>query len=118
MRPRSDCAAFLDNWMKTRQALLDGPAYFPALEPSGDQRAQVFASSPRQGNESVRLMYMFSMGVARRSILLSNAYFMPDDACLEMLEHAVARGVRVEIILPGKRIAAPVTRWVGFTGGC
>ena len=104
-------AAFLDNWMKVRRTLLDGPAYFPALEKAGDEFAQVFSSSPTQGNESVRLMYLMAIASARESILLANAYFMPDRDALAMLEDADRRGVRVELLLPGPHIDAPATRY-------
>jgi cardiolipin synthase A/B len=104
-------AAFVDGWLRTCGELLDGPAYFPALESCGDLRAQVFASSPRQGNDSVRLMYLMSIAAARRSIRMSYGYFVPDRDALTMLERAVRRGVTVEIVLPGPHIDAPLTRY-------
>lgn len=94
-------ATFLDNWMKTTGEVLDGAAYFPKLEPVGDAYAQVFKSSPTEGSESVRLMYLLSISSATRSIQIANAYFVPDDLALQTLIDAMKRGVRVQILLPG-----------------
>ena len=97
-------AGFLDNWLKTHSEVLHGEDYFPALVPVGDASAQVFLSSSREGSESVRMMYLLSIAAASRSILLSVAYFVPDDLSVQMLVEARKRGVRVVIITPGPKI--------------
>ncbi len=94
-------AAFGDNWMKTRAAVLFGSAYYPELTQLGRSRAQVFKSSSDEGSESVRLMYLLSIASAAKSIRLQAAYFVPDDLSIETLVSARKRGVSVEIIVPG-----------------
>lgn len=94
-------AAFMENWMKTSTRVLDGPDYFPELKPNGDEYAQVFKSSPREGTESVRLMYLLSIAAARKSIRLSASYFVPGELTSQELVEACRRGVKVEIIVPG-----------------
>ncbi|MDP3584268.1 MAG: cardiolipin synthase [Thiobacillus sp.] len=104
-------AAFLDNWMKTSGEVLHGEDYFPPLQPVGEHHAQVFKSSSGEGSESVRLMYLLSIASARKTIYIANAYFVPDDLSVETLVRALKRGVKVKIILPGKRIdSEPVRR--------
>jgi cardiolipin synthase len=103
-------AAFMDNWLKTQARVLHGPDYFPALEPAGRHVAQVFQSSPREGSESVRLMYLLSIAAAEKAIHLANSYFVPDDLAVESFVAARARGVAVQIIVPGEHIDAAVTR--------
>ena len=103
-------AAFMDNWLKTRATLLHGDRYFPALQPVGDLQAQLFRSSPDEGAESVRLLYLLSIACARRTVRIANAYFVPDDLARDTIISALKRGVRVQIILPGRLIDAPVTR--------
>jgi cardiolipin synthase len=103
-------AAFLDNWLKTHAEVLDGEDYFPPLSAVGTAFAQVFRSSSREGSESVRMMYLLSIAAASRSILLSQAYFVPDDLSVEMLVEARKRGVRVEVIVPGPKIDVELTR--------
>ena len=103
-------AAFLDNWMKTRAIVLHGEEYFPALKPVGPHRCQMFKSSPMEGSESARLMYLLSIAAAEHSIKVGNAYFVPDDLTQQALVEALERGVTVEILLPGKHIDSGVVR--------
>jgi cardiolipin synthase len=103
-------AAFLDNWTKVTGAVLHGEAYFPALEPSGPQLAQVFKSSLDGGAESIHLMYLAAIAASRESIDLAMAYFVPDEIALEDLEAAMKRGVKVRIIMPGQHTDAALVR--------
>ena len=103
-------ATFMDNWMKCRSLVLHGEDYFPALPAAGDSAAQVFHSSPGDGAESVRLMYLLSIAAARQSILLANSYFVPDSLAVQELVSARKRGVRVEIITPGAHIDTETVR--------
>jgi cardiolipin synthase len=103
-------AAFLDNWIETRSAVLHGEDYFPPLQPAGPHCAQLFQSSSEGGSESVRLMYLMSIAAAARSIRLANAYFVPDDLAVRLLVEAKRRGVEVEIIVPGRYIDFKIVR--------
>lgn len=103
-------AAFIDNWIKTTGKVLHGPEYFPPLKKVGESYAQVFRSSPDEGAESVRLMYLLSMASARKTIDIANAYFVPDDLSLDTMVAALRRGVRVRIITPGKHTDSEIVR--------
>lgn len=96
-------AAFMTNWIKTRSTVEHTEEYFPELKPVGPHFAQMFHSSPQEGSEDIRLMYLLSIASARQQILLEQAYFVPDDLTIELLVAAMKRGVRVEIITPGNR---------------
>lgn len=95
-------STFLDNWMKATGAVLHGDAYFPELKPLGASNAQMFSSSPSNGSERMELMYQMAMTAAEKSIDLSMAYFIPDEASSKILIEAMQRGVKVRIITPGK----------------
>ncbi len=103
-------SAFMDSWLKTAAYVLHGDAYFPALEPVGDQAMQLFKSSPDEGSESVRLMFLLAISAARESIDIANAYFVPDDLSLQTLIAAAKRGVRIRVVVPGKLIDTHITR--------
>ena len=103
-------AAFLDNWMKTHGTVLHGDAYFPAIEPAGPHRCQMFKSSPMEGSESARLMYLLSITAAERSLRVGNAYFVPDDLVTATLIAAVKRGVSVEVLVPGPHLDSVLVR--------
>lgn len=93
---------FMDNWRKTRSLVLHGEGYFPKLVAVGSQPAEVFKSSSTDGSETVRLMYLLSIAAAERSIVMENAYFVPDDLAVRALVAARRRGVRVQIVVPGR----------------
>ena len=103
-------AVFSDNWIKATGGVLHGPAYFPALGPSGSSAAQMFSSSSSGGSESMQLMYLLAITAAKRSIHLSTAYFVPDALTLRTLADAVRRGVKVQIITPGAHTDARAVR--------
>ena len=94
-------AVFADNWLKTTGVVLHGSDYFPKIEPVGDGPAQMFASSPSGGSQSMELMYLLIINAAVRSIDLSAAYFVPDELARDTIVAALKRGVRVRIITPG-----------------
>ena len=116
-------AVFATNWLQTTSHLLFGPDYFPDLSSStGGVRAQCFQSGPNEAPEHVRISYLLAIAAARKSIQIANAYFVPDDLAVEMLLAARARGVRVEVIVPGvndSRLgrAAARSRWGKLLAG-
>jgi len=103
-------AVFADNWVKASGNVLHGQDYFPPIPPSGDGAAQMFASSPSGGSESMELMYLLFINAAERSIDLSSAYFVPDELSRDALVEAMQRGVRVRIITPGPHTDAETVR--------
>ena len=102
--------AFMDNWIKSRGELLTGLEYVPAVEPTGSHLTQVIKSSPSEGSSTVKLLYIISIVSARKSIYISNAYFLPDRDTIRALEGAVRRGVDVRVIVPGEVIDVPIAR--------
>jgi cardiolipin synthase A/B len=94
-------SAFLTNWTKAMGRIEHGEAYFPELPPCGTHLAQLFHSSPDEGSEKMRLMYLLSIAAARKTIRLAQSYFVPDRLTRHSLARAARRGVRVEILLPG-----------------
>ena len=87
--------------------------YFPPLGATGPYTAQAFKSSPRQGDMDIHLMYLLAIASAQRSLLIENAYFLPDDLMRKELVDAAKRGAKVEIVVPGEHIAT-----AGCTGSC
>lgn len=103
-------ATFMGNWIKTTSTVQHSEAYFPPLKPAGKQIAQMFHSSPEEGSENIRLMYLLSIAAARHKILLEQAYFLPDSLATKMLVEARHRGVEVEVIVPGPLIDTKLVR--------
>jgi cardiolipin synthase A/B len=103
-------AIFMDNWLKTRGIVLHGPDYFPPLTSSGPDLAQAFKSSPRQGDIDLHLMYLLAIAAAQKTLRIENAYFLPDEMTRKELMAAAQRGVKVEILVPGKHIDQKLVR--------
>lgn len=97
-------AAFNDNWIKTTGQVLNGQSYFPALQDEGELDTHVFIASPSGGSESMHLMYLLAIAAASETIDLAASYFVPDKLLIEALVAALARNVRVRILLPGPHI--------------
>ncbi len=105
-------ATFMDNWTKATGRVLHGDDYFPPLESRGSQRAQMFSSSPSAGSDRMHLMYLMAITAAARTIRLSTPYFVPDALSEQALIAAARRGVKVQLIVPGKEIDTEVVRGV------
>ncbi len=103
-------ATFMDNWTKATGHVLHGDDYFPPLEEAGGLRAQMFSSSPSAGSDRMHLMYLMAITAAGRTIRLSTPYFVPDELSEQALIAAARRGVKVQLILPGKEIDTDVVR--------
>ncbi len=105
--------AFLDNWIQTRGVVLHGEDYFPAIPHGGKLHCQAFQSSSAEGADGARLMFLFSIAAARRSIRIANAYFIPDDLTIQTLLEASARGVDIQVIGPSTLTDQHLVRYVG-----
>jgi cardiolipin synthase len=92
---------FSQNWLTTTGELISGPSFFPPLEPSAKVSGQSIMSSPEGGSSAARIMYYLAIVCAQRRILIANAYFIPDNAALDILIEARQRGVDVKIMVPG-----------------
>ena len=95
-------AAFVESWRDTTGHILGGDLYFPTLKPVGKVNAQVVKSSPLGGTYESYMLLLLSISSARKSIHLSNPYFLPDERMQEALLNAVKRGVSVVVLTPGK----------------
>ncbi|HEV8616347.1 MAG TPA: phospholipase D-like domain-containing protein [Methylomirabilota bacterium] len=95
-------AAFAQNWLEATGMVLGGEAYFPRpLEPRGQVFAQVVKSSPSEGSFSMYTTFLLAVSSARRSIYITNPYFVLDEKMQEAVERAARRGVRVSVLVPG-----------------
>src|ERR1041384_1370569 len=94
--------AFAESWLETTGVAIGGAGYFPRLEQVGKLPAQIVSSSPAGGSFQNYLLFLLSINSARKSILITNPYFIPDDVMTEALLRAIKRGVHVIVLAPGK----------------
>jgi cardiolipin synthase len=94
--------AFAENWLEATGVALGGAAYFPRpTEIKDGVDAQVVRSSPSGGSAAMYTMFLLAMASARRSVYITNPYFVPDEKMVLTLLQARRRGVRVVLLLPG-----------------
>jgi cardiolipin synthase len=95
---------FFENWLFASGEPLrdsDFEKYFPpaAVE---SQVMQIVPSGPDSEHRALYSFLLGAMGLARKRVWLVAPYFVPDEALLNALCVAAARGVDVEIIVPGE----------------
>jgi cardiolipin synthase len=82
------------------------PLAIPSLvvddaEPPAGARVLVLDSRPLRGHQESAAVLSAIVGAARRSVLITNAYFAPRPVAIEALGAAARRGVDVQLLLPG-----------------
>lgn len=95
-------ASFTESWLEATGALLGGDGYFPRLQARGKLPAQIVKSSPVGGSFQNYMLFLLSITSAKKSILITNPYFIPDDRMIDALLNAAGRGVQVIVLVPGK----------------
>jgi cardiolipin synthase A/B len=94
-------AAFAESWLETTGIAIGGDGYFPRIDPAGNMTGQIVKSSPTGGSFQNYMLFLLSINSAKKSILITNPYFIPDDVMTEALVKAAAR-VRVIVLLPSE----------------
>jgi cardiolipin synthase len=96
-------AAFAENWLEATGMVLGGAPYFPAPQPPrGQVYAQAVRSSPSAGSFAMYTAFLLAMASARRSVYVTNPYFVLDETMTEALLGAKEKGARVVVLVPGK----------------
>ena len=60
------------------------------------------------------MLYYVAIQSADKSIYIQNAYFLPDKQVRDALVAAVARGVDVKVMVPGRHIDLPMVRFASW----
>jgi len=101
-------AVFAESWLETTGIAIGGDDYFPRLDAVGNVTGQIVKSSPTGGSFQNYMLFLLSIDSAKKSVLITNPYFIPDDVMTEALVKAAARRVRVIVLVPG-RIDSEIT---------
>jgi cardiolipin synthase len=104
---------FAENWVEQSTETLVGEKYFPHLDPVGNVRAHVTASSPQGGVSKLEMLFKLAIASAQKELLIQNPYFIPDGEVTGLLERARRRGVDVRIMVPGPATDSSVVRHAG-----
>jgi cardiolipin synthase len=97
-------AVFEEHWLATGGRPLPPLAPGASVQPAGDLPVQVVASADRVGDYKSQRLFLLAIAGARRSIDLQASYFVPDEPARRALMAALARGVKLRIIVEGDHV--------------
>lgn len=103
---------FNDNWEEVAGKRLVGPDYYTSVKSSGSLKAQMALGAPEKLGDTLGSSYLLAFRAAQKSIVIAHAYFIPNRPLMQALLDARKRGVRVQVIIPGKHIDFPASRSV------
>jgi cardiolipin synthase A/B len=109
-------AAFAAAWAECTGELISGDIFFPraAFKPDdGGVVAGVFFASPTTGSTPAERFIALSIASARKTLYVSNSYFVPDDDFRKLLVAARKRGVDVRILTVSDETDVKTTLWAG-----
>lgn len=92
-------------WRLVTLSQLQRGARHGGIEPSwptdGRTRAGFIVRDNFAHRRDIERTYLTALALAREDILVANAYFLPGRRFRKLLKHAVARGVRVRLLVQG-----------------
>lgn len=112
--------AFLRTWNQEAHQEIGGKEYFPFSEDSLERlpehsgnRVAIVQRIPHVSPDIMRKAYIAALDAAERRVQIINPYFTPTRSIRKAIKRAAKRGVRVEIMIPGKS-DIPFTPDAGF----
>ena len=104
-------ATFVENWLEASGEMIAGDSHFPECGAEGDSPAIVVNSTPSAGGSTrARVLFQMLLASARQTIHITTPYFLPDASLTDELRRAVARGVEVQVLVPGPHSDQLLTR--------
>ena len=97
-------AAFASGWAEASGELLAGELFFPrsAIDSVGPTTAGLLHTAPALGSTAAERFLALSIVSARKTLYITNSYFVPDDDFRKMLTAAARRGVDVRVLTAGE----------------
>ncbi len=103
---------FLEDWFYESGEVLEDAALFPEGRVDGDIAVQVVPTGPDRQTELIQDLVVKAIFLARRRVVITSPYFIPNDAMLLALRLASLRGVQVDVVIP-KRCDHPLVQAAG-----
>jgi cardiolipin synthase len=104
---------FRRTWRRAGGAHYPPPVPQPPEGPIGESYVRLLDNTLRRQRTTVRRAYLHVIRAARTSVLIQNAYFLPDRGLRRALTKAAARGVDVRVMVPG-RSDVRLIEWAGL----
>jgi cardiolipin synthase A/B len=110
-------AAFAAGWAEATGELLTGDMFFPksSFADIGDMQAGLMHTSPSSGSTPAERFLALSIAGARRTLYISNSYFVPGESFMNLLLAAARRGVDVRVLTVSNKTDVKTTWYAGRT---
>jgi cardiolipin synthase len=110
-------AAFAAGWAEASGELLTGDMFFPKTSYAdvGDVQAGLMYTIPSTGSTAAERFLALSIAGARRTLYISNSYFVPGENFMQLLLAAAKRGVDVRVITVSNKTDVKTTWYAGRT---
>ncbi|MFU8817178.1 MAG: phospholipase D-like domain-containing protein [Pseudomonadales bacterium] len=107
--------AFYSNWAETGRRLYEPPDRLPRprRQAVGDARLQVVRTTASTGWSDIATIVELLIELGRQRLRIASAYFVPDEQTIANLNRAVARGVEVDVMMPGAHTDQRVSQLAG-----
>jgi cardiolipin synthase len=110
-------ATFAENWLAASGELLVGDASFPDMDCPDPVTALVINSTPTAGGSTrARVLFQLLLASARESVSITTPYFLPDKSLMNELCRAIERGVKIRVLVPGRKSDHLLTRSTSRAG--
>ena len=108
-------AAFASGWAETTGELLTGDVFFPpvAFEDKGNVNAGLMHSLPTIGSTPAERFLALTIAGSRKTLYISNSYFVPNLDFCDLLIKAAKRGVDVRVLTVGQKTDVKTTWYAG-----
>ncbi len=103
---------FLEDWFYETGEMLEDAALFPSSPAAGPAAVQVVPTGPNLATELFQDLIVRAIFLARKRVVITSPYFIPNEAMLLALRLAALRGVQVDLVLP-KRSDHPIVTAAG-----
>ncbi|MEM5786955.1 MAG: cardiolipin synthase [Syntrophobacteraceae bacterium] len=91
---------FVEDWYLASGEILETDDLFPLPLDDGNMTVQVIPTGPTEPNTALRDILISAMGLARKRIIITSPYFIPDEPFRVALYLATLRGIRVDLVIP------------------
>ncbi|HEY4671137.1 MAG TPA: phospholipase D-like domain-containing protein, partial [Gemmatimonadaceae bacterium] len=110
-------AAFAAAWAEATGELLTGDLFFPKISFAdvGDVQAGLMYSIPSTGSTPAERFLALSIAGARKTLYISNSYFVPGENFMQLLLAAAKRGVDVRVLTVSSKTDVKTTWYAGRT---
>lgn len=90
---------FASDWFLETDEILDSEGEFPGPEIPGLVPVQALPSGPAFSTQNNQRLFVALVHGARKRVVLTTPYFIPDEPLLQAMETAVLRGVEVALVV-------------------